>query len=203
MYVGLFRLRWLVCGVWNEKGGMSWRKKRVSENWCVCAKCKRRFHPSVYHPEQTYCFRSGCRKESERVARKKCREYRVGNDGGFLAREAARVADCRKRRGKTVKARAVEDAQYAALWDVMVGLVVHLHGDQEGMDSTQALLRRLRVLGRERWEDPAEFSEGFLLCTGSGFEQGIGDSGSCTGSGFEAESGGVRDLVCGSLAGMA
>lgn len=91
-------------------------------------------------------------------------------DPQFLVAEAQRVARCRVRsRGREKREAAGGMDQVQVLTEMVVGLAAHLHGDEEGSASTGALLHRLRSIGRERCEAPADLSEVFLACTGSGF----------------------------------
>ncbi|OVE81462.1 hypothetical protein BVY04_03230 [bacterium M21] len=96
------------------------------------------------------------------MARKAYRERQKREDGEFLERERERVARVRHR--KKLKVRKEEiiavDRSMRVLSEVVVGLVSHLHGEDDG-EVTEHAWRRLQGLGREQREMPEEIFEFF------------------------------------------
>lgn len=126
----------------------------------------------MYHPEQDYCFRSGCRRASSQAAKRRYRAKQLEEDPDYRSREAARIAAYRVRRRQSSERGAVsvvEGDRFQPLAEVVVGLASHLYGDRGDGEETGVLLHRLRALGREHCERPRQISELFLSCTGSGF----------------------------------
>lgn len=96
------------------------------------------------------------------MARKGYRERQKREDGEFLERERERVARVRQRKKVAVDKEDVipVDRSMRVLSEVVVGLVSHLHGEDDG-EVTEHVWRRLQGLGREQREVPERIFEFF------------------------------------------